>query len=70
MLSGAPEASPAIRDELELAKQQWVFFENALQFGNQAGLGPRRAADVFRASENILAVMDRVTGMFARLTVA
>lgn len=70
VLAGAPEATSVIRDELELAKQQWVFFENALQFGNQARGGLRRAADVFRASENILAVMDRVTGMFARLTVA
>jgi hypothetical protein len=68
VLSSAPEATPQIKDELELARQQWVFFENALQFGNQAGLGARRAAEVFRSSENILAVMDRVTGLYARIT--
>ncbi|MED5620042.1 type IV pili methyl-accepting chemotaxis transducer N-terminal domain-containing protein [Ideonella sp. BN130291] len=68
VLSAAPEATPTIRDELELARQQWMFFENALQFGNQAGLGARRASDVFRASENILAAMDRVTGLYARLS--
>ncbi len=70
VLSAAPEATPAIRDELQLARQQWVFYENALQHGNQAGLGARRAAEVFHASENILAAMDRVTGMYARLTIA
>jgi hypothetical protein len=67
VLAGAPEATPQIKDELELARQQWVFFENALQFGNQAGQGGRRAAEVFRSSENILAVMDRVTGLYARV---
>jgi hypothetical protein len=67
VLATAPQATPQIKDELELARQQWVFFENALQFGNQAGQGGRRAAEVFRSSENILAVMDRVTGLYARV---
>jgi hypothetical protein len=67
LLATASQATPQIKDELELARQQWVFFENALQFGNQAGQGNRRAAEVFRSSENILAVMDRVTGLYARV---
>lgn len=67
VLAKAPEATPQIRAELELARNQWVFFDNALQQGSQSGLGARRAADVFHASENILQVMDRVTGMFAKL---
>jgi hypothetical protein len=67
VLVKAPEATPQIRAELELARNQWVFFDNALQQGKQSGLGAQRAADVFRASENILQVMDRVTGMYARL---
>ena len=70
VLFEAPEATPAIRAELELAQNQWVFFENALQQGNTAGQGARRAAEVFRASENVLQVMDRVTGMYARLTLS
>jgi hypothetical protein len=67
VLAKAPEATAQIRAELELAQNQWVFFDNALQQGSHAGLGARRAADVFRASENILQVMDRVTGMYAKL---
>jgi hypothetical protein len=67
VLANAPEATPQIRAELELARNQWVFFDNALHRGKESGLGPRRAADVFRASENILQVMDRVTGMYATL---
>jgi hypothetical protein len=67
VLARAPEATPQIRAELELARNQWVFFDNALQQGSQNGLGPRRAAEVFRASENILQVMDRVTGLYAKL---
>jgi hypothetical protein len=70
VLFEAPEATAAIRAELDLAQNQWVFFENALQLGNTAGQGPRRASEVFRASENVLQVMDRVTGMYARLNVA
>ena len=70
VLCEAPEATAAIRAELDLAQNQWVFFENALQLGNTAGQGARRASEVFRASENVLQVMDRVTGMYARLNVA
>jgi len=70
VLFEAPEATAAIRAELELAQNQWVFFDNALQQGNTAGQGARRASEVFRASENVLQVMDRVTGMYARLNVA
>ena len=70
VLFEAPEATAAIRAELDLAQNQWVFFENALQLGNTAGQGARRASEVFRASENVLQVMDRVTGMYARLNVA
>ena len=67
VLYDAPEASAAIRAELDLARNQWVFFENALQQGNQAGQGQRRAAEVFRVSENVLQALDRVTGLYARL---
>lgn len=68
VLAEAPEATAEIRAELELAQNQWVFFDNALQQGNSSGQGSRRASEVFRASENVLQVMDRVTGMYARLT--
>jgi hypothetical protein len=69
-LREAPEATRAIRQELELADQQWTFFDNALKRlgdGTQGGQqGGQRAAEVFSSSENILQVMDRVTGLYAR----
>jgi hypothetical protein len=46
-----------------LAQNQWVFLQAALAGESQ---GPRAAADVFAASENLLAVMETVTGQFAR----
>ena len=70
-LREAPEATPAIRQELVLAEQQWLFFDNALKRRDDAhnpGHDPARyATDVFRSSDNILQVMERVTGLYARL---
>lgn len=66
-LRDAPEATPAIRQELDLAEQQWTFFDNALRRLGDGGPAAQRAADVFSTSENILQVMDRVTGLYARV---
>ena len=70
-LREAPEATPAIRQELALAEQQWFFFDNALKrradAHNPADNPTRYATDVFRSSDNILQVMERVTGLYARL---
>lgn len=70
-LREAPEATPIIRQELVLAEQQWLFFDNALKRRDDAdhpGHNPARyASDVFRSSDNILQVMERVTGLYARL---
>jgi Type IV pili methyl-accepting chemotaxis transducer N-term len=63
VLSEAPETTPAIRANLELARSQWVFLELALSGQSQ---GPQAASNVFLASENLLAVMETVTGQFAR----
>ncbi|CAM3691905.1 type IV pili methyl-accepting chemotaxis transducer N-terminal domain-containing protein [Roseateles saccharophilus] len=62
-LSAAAEAAPAIRANLDLARNQWVFLQAALAGESQ---GPQAANDVFVASENLLAVMETVTGQFAR----
>lgn len=62
-LNGAGETTPAIRANLDLAQGQWVFLQNAL--GNDSP-GAQAASDVFVASENLLAVMETVTGQFAR----
>ncbi|MEO6278455.1 type IV pili methyl-accepting chemotaxis transducer N-terminal domain-containing protein [Roseateles sp.] len=63
VLTTAAEATPAIRANLELAQSQWIFLQAALAGESQ---GPRAASDVFLASENLLSVMETVTGQFAR----
>lgn len=62
-LSSAPDATPAIQANLELAQGQWVFLQSALRTDANGG---KAASDVFIASENLLAVMETVTGQFAR----
>lgn len=62
-LGQSGEATPAIRASLELARNQWVFLQAALAGKSQ---GPMAANEVFVASENLLAVMETVTGQFAR----
>ncbi|MBI2734328.1 MAG: type IV pili methyl-accepting chemotaxis transducer N-terminal domain-containing protein [Aquabacterium sp.] len=66
-LSNAPQATPAIKQELDLARQQWIFFDNALsRIGEKAG-NLHHATEVFTSSENILLVMDKVTGLYSKL---
>ncbi|MFG6488082.1 type IV pili methyl-accepting chemotaxis transducer N-terminal domain-containing protein [Roseateles sp. BYS78W] len=62
-LTDAAETNDAIRANLELAQSQWVFLQAALSGQSQ---GSKAAAEVFVASENLLAVMETVTGQFAR----
>lgn len=66
LLRGAPEATPRIKDELQLADAQWLLFDNALLKKAGAGTG-KPLSDVFITSENLLSVMDRVTGMYSEL---
>jgi nitrate/nitrite-specific signal transduction histidine kinase len=70
LLDTAPEATPQIRQEIELGRAQWVFFANALARVGGGQTTPRHAAEVFAASENLLQVMDRVTGLYARIGAA
>jgi hypothetical protein len=67
VLEDAPQATEAIRNELSLARQQWVFFDNALARVEEDKGSQRLATEVFSSSENILKVMDQVTGMYSRL---
>lgn len=62
VLEAEPQATPPIRANLALARNQWVFLQAALAGESQ---GPHAAGDVFVASENLLAVMETVTGQFA-----
>ncbi|CAN5493763.1 hypothetical protein BH11PSE11_BH11PSE11_30320 [soil metagenome] len=68
VLANSPNNTPEIQSELELGKQQWIFFDNAL---NSAAGGPHNraqlATNVATTSERILEVMDRVTGLYSRL---
>ena len=66
-LRDAPEATPRIRNELQLADGQWVFFDAALQRLGNAPNTFRQVSEVFVSSENLLLTMDRVTGMYAAL---
>ena len=66
VLRNAPEATQRIREELQLADGQWVFFDNALK-RLQPGTSGKPLSDVFVASENLLAVMDRVTGLYSAI---
>ncbi|CAN7295239.1 type IV pili methyl-accepting chemotaxis transducer N-terminal domain-containing protein [Acidovorax sp. LjRoot129] len=68
LLRNAPQATNRIRQELQLADGQWVFFDAALQrMQGGTNLG-RKVSDVFVASENLLSSMDRVTGLYAALS--
>jgi hypothetical protein len=68
VLRTAPEATPRIKDELTLADGQWIFFDAALQRLEAGAQRPKPMAEVFVASENLLSVMDRVTGLYAGMT--
>ena len=67
LLRNAPQATNRIRQELQLADGQWVFFDAALQRMQGGGNVNRQVAEVYVASENLLSSMDRVTGMYAAL---
>jgi nitrate/nitrite-specific signal transduction histidine kinase len=63
-LAAAPETTAAIQEQIVLARQQWIFFNAAI---NRARTSDARdARNVFVASENILQVMDHITGLYAR----
>lgn len=68
VLKTAPQATATIRDELGLAETQFAFFEVALRTLQPGVPNAQNQANVFTTSERILQVMDRVTGLYARLT--
>jgi Type IV pili methyl-accepting chemotaxis transducer N-term len=67
-LKSAPEATARIKDEINLAEAQWIFFDASLQKLNTPTAASIRAhSDVFVASENVLSSMDRVTSLYAAM---
>ncbi|MDQ3272652.1 MAG: type IV pili methyl-accepting chemotaxis transducer N-terminal domain-containing protein [Pseudomonadota bacterium] len=67
VLRKAPEATPRIKEELALADSQWVFFDLGLSRLEGARSSPKLMSDVFVSSENLLSVMDRITGLYSNL---
>ena len=63
-LAAAPETTASIQEQIVMARQQWIFFNTALASGQVPDA--RNARNVFVASENILKVMDHITGLYAR----
>ena len=59
-LEAAPVSTPAIKQDLMLARSQWLFFQNALE--GKEKVNARR--DVATTSERILEVMDNLTGLY------
>ena len=67
-LGGSSNNTPGIVRELELARQQWLFFDNAIG-GNPSNerMKKLQALNVATTSERILEVMDRITSLYERL---
>lgn len=64
-LAQAPVNTPQIKDRLDLVKQQWLFFEDAL---NQRNLNDKRSAiNVATSSERILEEMEGVVSLYEKL---
>lgn len=64
-LTSAPINTQQIKDELELGKQQWMFFDAALM--GRGGDKKTNSTNVATTSERILEVMDNVVGMYEKL---
>jgi nitrate/nitrite-specific signal transduction histidine kinase len=63
-LSAAPSNTQALREELELVKQQWFFFENALN--QRISTDKTLATNVATTSERILQTMENVVGLYEK----
>ncbi len=70
-LGKARENDNTIKNELELARTQWLFFDEALKQQDVGGKDTMTyATNVATTSERLLEVMDRVTGHYARISAA
>ena len=66
-LRNAPEVTSKIKEELALADAQWIFFDQGLQRLDGVRSSPKMMSDVFVSSENLLSVMDRITGLYTNI---
>ncbi|MDO9226880.1 MAG: type IV pili methyl-accepting chemotaxis transducer N-terminal domain-containing protein [Pseudomonadota bacterium] len=70
-LGKAQENDTPIKNELELARMQWLFLDEALKQQDVGGKDMMTyATNVATTSERLLEVMDRVTGHYARISAA
>lgn len=67
-LKAAPQTTPAIRTELDLAEQQFAFLQASIDSLRGTEATPVALRDVFTTSERILSVMETATGLYARLS--
>ena len=67
-LANAKENTSSVRDALELARMQWIFFDQALSTKTQGSSGDAaaHARNVATTSERILEVLDSVSRQYAR----
>ena len=65
-LSVSPNNTQALRDELDLVKQQWIFFENALN--QPAGTEKALSVNVATTSERILETMENVVSLYEKIS--
>ncbi|QTD47246.1 type IV pili methyl-accepting chemotaxis transducer N-terminal domain-containing protein [Ottowia testudinis] len=63
----APEATPRIKQELKLGEQQWLFFDAAINSTTGAAPSKEALSNVMTTSENLLTVLNEVTGLYAAL---
>ena len=66
-LVNAPANTPPIKDGLELVRQQWLFFDQAL--AQRANGDHKQAQAVATTSERILEEMESVVGLYEKLRV-
>lgn len=66
-LGNAPEATPRIKQELKLGEQQWLSFDAAINSATGAAPSKEALSNVLVTSENLLTVLNDVTGMYAAL---
>ncbi|GAA5162349.1 hypothetical protein GCM10025770_12890 [Viridibacterium curvum] len=68
-LKNAPENSSEIRNWIELAEAQWPFFDDAVRAQTpNRGEQAYHDSNVATTSENILQVMDKLTGLYTALS--
>lgn len=75
-LERAPDNTPRIKQELDMVRVQWSYFESALSQENEAAVNAANAAagvrsefsaNVATTSERILEAMDRITSLYEKL---